>query len=677
MTNPFWRVWVDWNGNGTWGESAGEYREDVSGDVLELDWKWGEPVRASGRRRRIDPARLDLILRNHDLHYTPGNPRSPLAGRLTSGRRVWAALAYPYDDFTGSAGTDVNGRVVPFSDGKAWVKETTGAAGLELSVGRVRPTAGAGGAIYTLDFGEADAHIGFVFRRASNGQSGVVLRFLNQWDYLRVRFGDTGTVLEDVTFGFPSPLRRGDPLVAGADYFIEIELHGSSVRLYATDLDGGTMDRRQILDGGGNAGNTGATRHGFWHDGSTAATGDMVDNFGGWRSLFHGSLVRISPERDPELGNICRCQARDDLASLGPLPLYNLFNQGNLSSGVIADGILTWAGFSPNYRRVEGGQTMIATEPRALWRLSVESALRSLADEENGRIYMDGRGYFRLEAASHRQTGSHSSPRVTLRDISGAGPYFSDLAWYEGVKDVENSVTFRYRLGANRGLQEVWRLRDVPAIPAGQSRDFLAESDAYDVVDSIRLPLATSDYTADSRPDGTGDDLTESIVVSLPNVAGGGPGTGATRRGRGTVVRVVNGHATATAYVTLLRLRADRTYQALEPTSYRAEDAASQTGNGLREGTVECRFVDNYETARIGAEARLAERSNPRIRLLLTIPNGNGANLTQIVHRVLSDRIKVVGSNPNIDGDFFIAGMELKAVARTGQLVARWLVEEA
>ena len=324
-----------------------------------------------GLRRRIEPARLDLILRNHDLHYTPGNPRSPLAGNLTAGRRVWAALAYLYDDFTGPDGTDVNGRVVPFSDGKAWVKGTTGPAGLELSAGRVRPTAGAGGAIYTLDFGEADAHIGFVFRRASNGQSGVVLRFLNQWDYLRVRFGDTGTVLEDVTFGFPSPLRRGDPLVTGADYFIEIELHGSSVRLYATDLDGGTMDRRQILDGGGNAGNTGATRHGFWHDGSTAAADDMVDNFGGWRSFFHGSLVRISPERDPELGNICRCQARDDLALLGPLPLYNLFNQGNLSSGVIADGILTWAGFSPNYRRVEGGQTLIATEPRALWRLLV------------------------------------------------------------------------------------------------------------------------------------------------------------------------------------------------------------------------------------------------------------------------------------------------------------------
>ena len=677
MTNPFWRVWVDWNGNGTWGESAGEYREDVTGDVLELDWKWGRTLLPSGRQRRIEPARLDLTLQNHDLRYTPGNPQSPLAGYLSAGRRIWASFAYPCDYFAGSDGTDINGRIVPHGDSLPWVKETTGPAGLELSAGRVRPSAVAGGAIYTLDFGEADAHVGLVVRRSSNGQSGVVLRFLNQWDYLRVRFGETGTVLEDVTFGFPSALRRGDPLAAGVDYFIEIELHGSSVRLYATDLDAGTMNRRQILDGGGNATNLAATRHGIWHDGSIAATGDRFANFGGWRSFFHGSLVRISPERDSELGNVCRCQARDDLALLGPLPLYNLFNQRNLSSGVMADGILTWAGFSPNYRRVEAGQTLVATEPRALWRLSVESALRSLADEENGRIYMDGRGYFRLESAAHRQATAHASPRATLRDTSAAGACFSHLVWDQGVDAVENSVTFRYRLGESKGLQEIWRLRDVPAIPAGESRDFLAESAAYDVVDSIRLPSATTDYTANSRPDGTGDALTASIVVSLPSVADGGSGTGATHRGRGTVVRVENGHASSTAYLTFLRLRADRTCQALEPTSYRAEDAASQAANGLREGTVECRFIDNYETARIGAEARLADRSNPRVRLLLTIPNGNGANLTQIVHRVLSDRIKVVSSNPNIDGDFFIEGMELKATARTGQLEARWLVAEA
>ena len=681
---PHWRIWVDWNDNGIWGEREENYWEDVTGDVLELGWKWGRPPDSAGKSGRPDPtnsALLDFTLRNDGRRYSPGNAASPLAGNLNAGRRVWAAFAYPYDDFAGTDGTDLKGRAPTVGrgvgSGLAWVKDSGEAGSLVLEDGEARPVAGSGGAIYTLDFGVADAHVGFHYRRsghkasngASNGASGVALRFINQWDYLRVRFGGTATVLEDVTFGYASTLRRGDPLAANVNYFIEIELHGNSVRLYATDLDAGVMDRRQILDGGGNAANLSATRHGIWHDGLAAAAADRYAGFGGWRSFFHGPLTNISPEREPELGEVCRCQARDDLARLGQRSLYNLLHRRNLSSGDIANSILTWSGFDPNLRRLEGGQVLVATEPRALWGLTAGGALRSLATEEGGQIYMDGRGYFRLESATHRRGGAHLGARGTLRDSSGAGPYFSDLAWDEGAEAVENSVTYRYQLGENAGLQEVWRLRDVAAIPAGESRDFLAESSSFDVVDSIRVPSATVDYRANGRPDGTGDDLTASVAVSLPFAA--------THRGRGTAVRVENRHASATAYVTLLRLKADRTYRPADATSYRAENAASQARHGLRTSVVNCRFIDNFQAARAGAEARLAQKGEARARLALTLPQAGGANLAQVVHRVLSDRVRVACDNPAIDGDFFIEGMEVRAVARSGQLEARWLVEGA
>ena len=679
MTNPHWRIWVDWNDNGAWGESSGSYREDVTGDVLDLDWRWGQRVALAPEQRRSEPARLALTLGNRDRRYTPGNMQSPLAGNLSAGRRVWAALAWPYDGFVGADGVDLSGRAVSIGEDLAWAKASTGPAGIALAQARAQPVAGNGGAIYTLDFSDADANIGFIYRRSgdsSNGVSGVALRVLSQWDYLRIRFGNTGTVLEDVTFGFPSTLNRGDPLVAGRDYFIEVQLHGNSVRLYATDLSNGDMDRKEILDGGGNAGNPTGTKHGLWHDGSAAAAGDRWGQFGGWRSFFHGSLVRISPERDPELGHVCRLEARDDLDLLHRRPLYNLLNRRLLSTRDIANSILTWAGFSANHRRLDAGRTLVATEPRALWRVAAGRALDGLAEEENGRIYIDGRGYFRLEDSAHRQGAPHTTARATLRDTRASTPYFSELDWDEGKEGVENSVAFRYRLAANRGLQEIWRLRDVPAIPAGESRDFLAESGSYDAVDSIRQPVAATDYAANGRADGNGTDLTDRITVTLPYAPGGSLAMlSDTYRGRGTVVRVTNDHATDTAYLTLMRLMADRAYQAPEPTSYRAEDAASQTSHGLRVGTVECRFIDNYEAARLGAEARLAERKNPGIRLALTLPNGGGANLRQIVHRVLSDRVKVVSGYPNIDGDFFIEGMELRATARTGELTARWVVQ--
>jgi hypothetical protein len=37
MVSPHWRIWVDWDADGVWGES----NEDVTSDILELHWKWG------------------------------------------------------------------------------------------------------------------------------------------------------------------------------------------------------------------------------------------------------------------------------------------------------------------------------------------------------------------------------------------------------------------------------------------------------------------------------------------------------------------------------------------------------------------------------------------------------------------------------------------------------------
>ena len=90
---------------------------------------------------------------------------------------------------------------------------------------------------------------------------------------------------------------------------------------------------------------------------------------------------------------------------------------------------MTWAGFSANYRRIEAGQTLVGAEPRALWNLPVAAALESLADEENGRIYLDGRGYFWLEAAGHRKAGAHTSARATLAGYQRPRPLLSPT-WF-------------------------------------------------------------------------------------------------------------------------------------------------------------------------------------------------------------------------------------------------------
>ncbi|MCH8745495.1 MAG: hypothetical protein IIB31_07600, partial [Chloroflexi bacterium] len=559
MVSPHWRVWIDWDDDGIWGEA----NEEVTSDVMELHWEWGRNLNSE----RALPAKLDLTLRNDDHKYSPPNINTPLSGNLKAGRRVWAWFAYPYENFSGIDGADLAARQLPVDSGFSWVKENTGANGFEIIGNQVRAvTGGANDGIYTVDFADADAYLGLKYNRVTNAHGGLVLRLISTDDYLRIRFANTSTVLEHVVSGVPTNIRGGDPLTAGVNYFVEIEMHGPSIRLFITDLDAGTVQRKEILDGAGTAGNAAATKHGFWQDG--AANTDRWDDFGGWRSFFYGLVDSIVP--NPAKGSqSCRLRAYDELHRLGDVLVFNLISGANLRADAIINDVLTWSGFSVNDRELDNGRVLIFTQPRALWRRSARQALYAVQDEEDGFIYIDGLGYLRLEESSHRSSGSHSTSRATLRDTKATSPYVSELSWDDGSAGVENDVTFRYHLEDDQGLQEIWRLRDVPAIPAGESRDLLAESRAYDVVDSIRTPVATTDYTANSESDGSGVDMTSDLTVTLPLTND--------FQGKGTVVRVANNHSTDTAYVTLLKLRADASYQDFESTIYQTEDAASQS----------------------------------------------------------------------------------------------------
>ena len=255
----------------------------------------------------------------------------------------------------------------------------------------------------------------------------------------------------------------------GVNYFVEIEMHGGSIRLFATDLDAGTVERREILDGAVAAGNTGATKHGLWHNGS--ANTDRWDDFGGWRSFFYGLVDRIVPHPGPG-GESCEIRAFDELDRLDRTLVFNLLSGLNLRSDTIANNILTWANFSPNDRELDLGRILIAKEPRAVWRSTVRTALNRLQDEENGFLYIDRLGFIRLEVSSHRSSGSHDNSRATLQRGKASSPYISELSWDDGSDGVENDVTFRYHLEDNQNLQEIWKLRDVPAIPGGSNPGF-------------------------------------------------------------------------------------------------------------------------------------------------------------------------------------------------------------
>ena len=161
--------------------------------------------------------------------------------------------------------------------------------------------------------------------------------------------------------------------------------------------------------------------------------------------------------------------------------------------------------------------------------------------------------------------------------------------------------------------------------------------------------------------------MTGDLTVTLPLIS--------SYQGRGTIVRVTNNHVSTTAFITLLRLRADKSYKDFESTIYQTSDSASQGDHGVRSHLVNCRYIDTYDTAKDVADSRLARKKDGKTRLNLVLPNGDKNNLLQMVHRVLSDRITVVYSDMGINEDFFIEHMELDAIASTGEVTARWQVK--
>ena len=211
--------------------------------------------------------------------------------------------------------------------------------------------------------------------------------------------------------------------------------------------------------------------------------------------------------------------------------------------------------------------------------------------------------------------GPHTGTLATVTDTGGGtGPYFSDLVWDDGAGNVENVVFMRIRGYTNHGLRTAWTLAEKPAFRASESRDFLAEGTDYDTLGGQLTPAANTDYRANTKRDGSGDDITAQVSVSYPDTA--------TYNGKGTLVRVAFG-ATA-GYLTLLRMRTLNAITYDDPVILRADDAASRRAHGDRTRSIEARWTRESDTALAAIRSRLKGRKEPRTVLRLTVANGVG-----------------------------------------------------
>ena len=649
MSDAKWKLMVDWQGDGEFSGAD----DDITPATLGLSLRHMRDLRSE----YIDPARLDIRLANFDHKYSPPNTASPLFGALKPGRKVWLRAAFPCDEFGDIAGTSLADHAPEYGAAYRW---TDANHDFRIAADGGAQTNGArsGRRIATMDFGLADVSFGCDFTRGSNAtqHGGLTLRYADADNFLYVRVMPNAVQVRRVEQG--SDALVGESALqwnAGERRFIQVLLHGDSIRVF--------VDEKQVIAARSGF-NRNATRHGLHCDG---AANHLWQQFGGWASLFYGDVESIDPQpgAGPGAGQ-CRIRAYDEMRRLESVTLYmyatSSFPQ---TSNEILKDILNYAGVDAGIRRLDAGTELVPqlwSPP--LWGVQAADEIRRLQDEEDGFIYVDGHGFWRMESRGHREAAPHSAARATLRARNdGADAYFSALEWSDGVGNIENKVFMRVRDATNHGHRTAWTLGETPHFDAGETREFLAESKDFDVVGGQLSPQASTDYAANTQPDGTGTDITAQLTVTYP----------ATRlyNGKGTLIRVRFGGTAG--YLTRLGMRTVNALTFNAPVLVTAEAANSQLIYGQRIRSIDARWTRGIQPAQATVARRLARKSSPRTALSVTLPNGSDANLLMMLQVRLSDRLAVHYEDMGVDGDFFVEGYTLE-VGQSGKQLERTLL---
>ena len=582
-------------------------------------------------------------LRNDDHKYSPPNTGSPLSGDLKPGRKAWVRAAYPYDGFTDTPGTQLANHVPDYDSGFSWTEHLQ-AFDVDASgtAAETDSTQGNGDCIATVDFADANASFGCDFKRGtdSTDHGGLCFRFSDTSNYLYVRVTGTAIELRQVQAGADSQIASASHTwSSAAKKFLQVVLHGDSIRVF--------VDDDEVLDATSSFNQT-ATRHGLFCDDQAD---HAWDEFGGWVSLFYGYVDSIRPR--PHAGaQYCYVRALDEMERLTGVTLY-MYATSQLpqdSDDILSD-VLDYADVDTARRQLDSGETLVpSTWSPSIWGIQATPEVHRLQDEEDGLVYVDGHGFWRLENRGHRAAAPHTTSMATLKDTDdGSNAYFSDLAWDDGAVNVDNMVFMRIRDATNQGAQTAWTLTEKPQFSANETKGFLVESKDYDVVAGQLTPVENTDYDANTAEDGSGTDISSELTVTHPNTTD--------YNGKGTLIRVKFG-ATA-GYLTLLKLRTLNAFTYDAPVLVLAEDATSKDTYGERIRSIDAHWTREVAVAQATAESRRDRRKDPKTVLHVAVPNGSKANLMLALQRSLSDRVTVQYNDMGINQDFFIEGHKI------------------
>ncbi len=265
-------------------------------------------------------------------------------------------------------------------------------------------------------------------------------------------------------------------------------------------------------------------------------------------------------------------------------------------------------------------------------RSAVLSELQKLALSELGLIYQKADGTLVFESRNRRAVSEGVVD--TFTDVSAISGFEAPVARDDSISRVQvithprkvdddnNTVLFRLdnplQVGANASVTILGPYRD-----PNQEAARVGGTD-------MRTPVASTDYAANSQPDGLGTDLTPFVKLT--------PSFG----GNGAKVLIENG-GSATAWLTLMQLRGRGIYD-YQNIVLEAEDADAQINVGTTV-TADMPYQDN---AALGGEIALwllnlyQDAETLAESATVFIPRTDEALAERVLSREISDRIGIV-----------------------------------
>jgi len=308
-------------------------------------------------------------------------------------------------------------------------------------------------------------------------------------------------------------------------------------------------------------------------------------------------------------------------------------------SSVGAQNLLKGINRAISLRKIDIGKDSV---PYAHWhKVRAKTALEDITDSELGFIYINGAGELCYEDRHHRYTATHQTSQATFDDT------MVSIAYDYSARNVYNEVRATVTPWELKALTTLWVLEEIPSLAVGETKTWWGDASVAGspvFVDAWTTPVATTDYTANSKADGSGDDETANISIVTTKFAK-------------SIKLAVTNNAAHPVYITKLQARGTY-YDDQTKVSRKSEDSTSQTAYQKRTLTLDGKYLTDADKAQDFCDYGIARFKDPQAEISKTIINKDSTNLTQILAREISDRITVKNTKLGLDADFFINKME-------------------